>query len=184
MAFFIVVLFFHLTLLTSAQYEFLQYLISDTTKQLLTCNIKDHDFEVDDMVQIQDHHSELWIKYWDCFESKIPQVHDAIIILNEIKPFQWYEILQKKNIQLSLSSNHWVIYISQSEASIASYFNQKFLKIGLVAGILFIKKKPDRKEVITQVIGKGTYDTEFKVRSKYFPMQNEIIISETIIIGN
>ena len=171
MSLLLVVLFFQLTILTNAQYEFLQYLISDTTKQLLTCNIKGHDFEVENMVQIQDHYSELWIKYWDCFGSSIPQVHDAIIILNQIQPFQWYEILQKKNIQLSLSSNHWVIYVSPSEvSSITSYFNQKILKIGIDAGILFIKKTPNKKEVITQVIGKGTYETEFKVRSKYFPM--------------
>ena len=184
MTFLLLVLFFEFTLLTNAQYEFLQYLISDTTKQLLTCNIKGHDFEVDIMVQIQDHHSELWIKYWDCFGSSIPQVHDAIIILNQIQPFQWYEILQKKNIQLSLSSNFWVIYVTQSEVSITSYFIQKILKIGIDAGILFIKKTPDKKEVITQVIGKGTFETEYKVSLKYYIKLNQIAIIKKMIIGN
>ena len=149
-----------------AQHEFIQELpsiMNRQTNQVVICNLNGNDAILEKIVQVNDHYG-IWTRNWDCLDSSIPQVQDSFIILNEVKPSQWHAILQKPDMQLSLSSNHWIIYTLDTDTTIDSYFNQEYLRIGIDAKIIFVNGL-EGKESITQVNGKGTFDIELKVKS-------------------
>ena len=157
-----------------AQYEFLQELpsiMNRKTNQVVICNLNGNDAILEEVVQLNNHHG-IWTTNWDCLGSSIPQVQDSFIILNEIEPFQWHAILQKQDIQLSLSSNHWIIYTLDFETIIDSYFNQEYLRIGIDAKITFVKHSYLGLESITQITGKGTFNTELKVFKNCWKIQS------------
>ena len=100
----------------------------------------------------------VWIKNWNCFNSEIPQVHNSLMILKDIKPQDLHRIFALHHIQNSLSSNIWIIMLGETMTDVSEYFDQNYLKIGLNAQIFVIQSSN-----VIQIIGTATYRVEYKV---------------------
>ena len=100
----------------------------------------------------------VWIKNWNCFNSELPQVHDSLMILKDIKSQDLHRIFALHHIQNSLSSNIWIIMLGETRTDVSEFFNQNYLKIGLNAQIFVIQSSN-----VIQIIGTATYRVEYKV---------------------
>ena len=129
---------------------------------LVICNQVPDD-TIFDQILISAHRKNTWIKFWDCLDFELPKVRNALIVLNKISPTDLKGILSKEDIQQSFRTNVWLIYIDRKNTS--QYFNQNTLKIGINAQI-FLVESFGGNEFITQVIGKGKHEVEYKVLLK------------------
>ena len=144
------------------KYNFLQYFAKQNIV-LCTKNPEDR-FQEDILESITV--GNVWIKNWNCFNSDIPQVHDSLMILKDIKPQDLHRIFALHHIQNSLSSNIWIIMLGETRTDVSEFFNQNYLKIGLNAQIFVIQSSN-----VIQIIGTATYRVEYKVR---YIINNEI----------
>ena len=126
---------------------------------LVICNQVPDD-SIFDQILASAHQKNTWIKFWDCLDFELPKVRNALIVLNKISPTDLKAILSKEDIQQSFRTNVWLIYIDRKNTS--QYFNQNILKIGINAQI-FLVETFGGNEFITQVIGKGIHEIEYKV---------------------
>ena len=130
---------------------------------LVICNQVPND-SIFDQILTSAHQKNTWIKFWDCLDFELPKVRNALIVLNKISPIDLKGILSKEDIQQSFRTNVWLIYIDRKNTS--QYFNQNILKIGINAQI-FLVESFGGNEFITQVIGKGKHEVEYKVLLKF-----------------
>ena len=126
---------------------------------LVICNQVPDD-SIFDQILASAHQKNTWIKFWDCLDFELPKVRNALIVLNKISPTDLKGILSKEDIQQSFRTNVWLIYIDRKNTS--QYFNQNILKIGINAQI-FLVETFGGNEFISQVIGKGIHEIEYKV---------------------
>ena len=140
----------------SQEYDILQYF---KEKEIVFCSGTYNDLfqeEIANSFQA----GERWIRNWNCLDKEIPSIVDGLIVLEDIKPQDFHRILALPNIQNSLSSNVWIVI---GRPSVEEYFNQRNLKIGLNAKILYLDFQKDMRTV-TQVQGTATFDVQFKVK--------------------
>ena len=153
------VLFFQMLILSvegSQEYDILQYF---KEKEIVFCSGTYNDLfqeEIAKSIQI----GEKWIRNWNCLDKDIPSIVDGLIVLEDIKPQDFHRILAQPNIQNSLSSNVWIVI---GRISVEEYFNQRNLKIGLNAQILYLDSQSGMRNVI-QIQGTATFDVQFKVK--------------------
>ena len=126
---------------------------------LVICNQVPDD-SIFDQILASAHQKNTWIKFWDCLDFELPKVRNALIVLNKISPTDLKGILSKEDIQQSFRTNVWLIYIDRKNTS--QYFNQNILKIGINAQIFFVESLGGN-DLVTQVIGKGIHEIEYKV---------------------
>ena len=140
----------------SQEYDILQYF---KEKEIVFCSGTYNDLfqeEIAKSIQI----GEKWIRNWNCLDKDIPSIVDGLIVLEDIKPQDFHRILAQPNIQNSLSSNVWIVI---GRISVEEYFNQRNLKIGLNAQILYLDSQSGMRNVI-QIQGTATFDVQFKVK--------------------
>ena len=125
---------------------------------LVICNQVPDDFIFDQILKSA-HQKNTWTKFWDCLDFELPKGRNALIVLNKISPEDLKGIFSKDDIQQSLRTNVWLIYVDRKSTR---YFNQNILKIGINAQIFFVESFGGN-EFITQVIGKGVHEVEYKV---------------------
>ena len=82
--------------------------IDDSIKNILVCNADRHTELLDEALELSNSRN-LWVEQWDCVNGQIPETGDGVIFLIEIEPQEFKNILEKENIQSSLSSNTWII---------------------------------------------------------------------------
>ena len=137
----------------------------------LTPNIKNivH-FEINDVedmyyenyISISD--QEKWMIRWN--GSIIPEVTNAIIVLDEVGPNSFQKILEKEGAQRSLSSNIWLIHSKKSSpTSVSDYFKNIRFRFGLNALIFFISTS-NKSIFVTQILGNGVSKVSYKVGTK------------------
>ena len=94
---------------------------------------------------------------------KIPVVNNALIILDEIDPNQFNNLLNQEGIQSNLLNNFWLIHSSNESREAKDYFHKNKLKIGLNAQIVFVKKWANEYQDVIQILGTGTSQVSYKV---------------------
>ena len=103
---------------------------------------------------------EKWIRNWNCLDKEIPSIVNGLIVLEDIKPQEFLRLLAQPNIQNSLSSNVWIVI---GRTSVEEYFNQRNLKIGLNAQILYLDFQSGGG-IVTQILGTATFQVKRMVR--------------------
>ena len=133
-----------------------------TVKNLVLCDPKQDDEVTSNVVQIAED-QKLWVTHWSCSEAEIPKLSEALYILNRIEPKHMRSILKQKHIQHQLASNTWMIIpTNRSENTISKYFDQDYLRLGLNINMFFIAR-----DKVVQILGKGSYEVDFKVEEWY-----------------
>ena len=103
----------------------------------------------------------VWLIQWNGL--KIPGVNNALIILDEIDPNQFNNLLNQEGIQSNLLNNFWLIHSSNESREAKDYFHKNKLKIGLNAQIVFVKKWANEYQDVIQILGTGTSQVSYKV---------------------
>ena len=135
--------------------------IDTSIKNILICNADRNTELLDEALELSNSRN-LWVEQWDCEHGQIPETGDGVILLIEIEPEDFKNILEKENIQSSLTINTWIIYSQRRSIKILDYFNEKNLRIGPNARIFFV-----RANDVTQVFGTGSYEVFFHVGINY-----------------
>ena len=136
--------------------------IDDSTTNIVLCN---HSDDVDLIEEITDSsdQSHLWIEFWDCIAQPIPKTYNSLMVLSDIEPNDLRIIFNKENIQRSLTTNTWILYVSEGNPQINQYFNNLKLRLGLNVRLFGVKRSSVVFDV-TQVLGTGTNQVVYKVR--------------------
>ena len=95
---------------------------------------------------------------------EIPDVNNALIILDEMDPNQFKILLNQEGIQSNLINNFWLIHSSNESMEAKDYFHNNKLKIGLNAQIVFVKKWANEYQDAIQILGTGTSQVLYKVQ--------------------
>ena len=120
-------------------------------------NVEDMNYE--NYISASD--QEKWMIHWN--GSIIPEVTDAIIVLDEIGPNGFQKILGKEGAQRSLSSNIWLIHSKKS--SVSDYFKNITFRFGLNVLLFFISTL-NNSSFVTQIIGNGVSKVSYKVGTR------------------
>ena len=144
-------------------HSFLQPFVNQRPKTIAVCNLAMDDQIYEEIFEMTANFPS-WVNYWDCIESGIPQVHQSLIILNEITAKNLQKVFSKSNIQNSISYNMWLIHISGTLQDVYSLFDDVKLKIGINAQLFIVQSSKPSKDII-QVIGTGHKKVNFKVKS-------------------
>lgn len=132
--------------------------IDDSIKNILICNVDRNTELLDEALELSNSRN-LWVETWDCINGHIPETGDGVILLIEIEPKDFRNILVKENIQSSLSSNTWIIYSQRMTLRVLDYFNEKNLRIGPNARIFFVRPNAiDTVYDVIQIFGTGSYE--------------------------
>ena len=157
----IIITFLHLV---NCKAGVFQSFINQNLKHVTVCNGNqestdyiDHEF-VDIFNQ-----NYLWLKHWNCLYSEIPELHDGLIVLDQITPKEMTTIFTKKGIQSSLKANIWLVQSINSSLGIIDFFKKSPFKLGLNAKIFAI----DNLNNVIQIIGTGRHDADSKVCDVY-----------------
>ena len=113
------------------------------------------DYEIVDIVN-QNH---LWLNLWDCLYAEIPEIHDGLIILDQITSKDMTTIFMKRGIQSSLKANIWLLQTERPNSEIIHFFKNAPIKIGLNAKIFII----DHLNKVTHITGNGRHNADMKV---------------------
>ena len=169
------------TISVSGQFldKFIDY---KTTNNIILCN---HSDDVDLIEEITDSsdQSHLWIEFWDCIAQPIPKTYNSLILLSEIEPNDLRIIFSKENIQRSLTTNTWILYVSEDNRQINQYFNNLKLRLGLNVRLFFVRRSGVAIEA-TQVLGTGTNQVIYKVCVYTCDYDKLLEIVPMFILGN
>ena len=133
-------------------------------KNIVLCsdNFEDMDYEI---LMPRSNQNTLFSK-WDC--NTIPNIDNSLIILDEVQPGHIRRLFNpdQDGIQISLSSNIWLIHLKNQSMQIKEFFIQNELRIGLNAQIFIIESLISHDDIV-QVLGTGSTKVEYKVRIFY-----------------
>ena len=147
-----------------------------TVKNLVLCDPKQDDEVISNVVKIAEN-QKLWLTHWLCGESEIPKVSEALYVLNRIEPKDMTAIFKQKHIQRQLASSTWLIILTNgSESTISKYFHQDHLRYGLNINMFIVAG-----DKVIQVLGKGSYEVDFKVR---YSNDRFLDVNSKIYFGN
>ena len=137
--------------------------VDNTITSILMCNDNDENIELIEEVMDISYSKNIWLNHWNCFEDPIPKISNGLMILDGIKPKTFKDILNREDIQRSLSSNYWLVISNPETLQIMEYFDQRHLMISLSARIFFVKQSSVLGHYATQVQGTGSYEVVTKV---------------------
>lgn len=155
-------LIFVLSAISVKGQQFMNQFIDEKTTNIVLCNPTDNIGSLEDVTNISEQ-SHLWIEYWDCIDQPIPKTYNSLIILSDIEPNDMRMMFAKENIQRSLSTNTWVLYVDDNRKQFSQYFDNLKLSLGLNFRLFVVKRSRVVFEV-TQVLGTGTNQVIYKVR--------------------
>ena len=145
----------------SVQSDYIQPFLMPSTENIAICSETFEDMFYEALIPKIG--QGLWVEEWDC--EIIPKVYNSLIILDEVQPDQLINLLNQEGIQKSLFNNIWLIHFKNQYRQIKEFFSGNNLKIGLNANIFTIKSFNSYQEV-TQILGTGTINVEYKVSMK------------------
>ena len=135
--------------------------LKPSMKNIVLCsdNFEDLDYEI---LMPKSNQYTLFSK-WGC--NTIPKIDNSLIILDDVQPGHVRRLLNpdQDGIQISLSSNIWLIHSKNQSLQIKEFFIQNELRIGLNAQIFIIRSLFSHDDIV-QVLGTGTTKVEHKVR--------------------
>ena len=138
--------------------NFIGPFLTPNIKNIVHYEINDvEDMNYENYISVSD--QEKWMIHWN--GSIIPEVTDAIIVLDEVGQKVFQKILEKEGMQRSLSSNIWLIHSKKS--SVSDYFSNIRFRFGLNVLIFFISTTSNNSMFVTQIIGKGVSQVSYKV---------------------
>ena len=92
----------------NVQSNYLEPFLLQSTENIIVCsdNFDDMNYEV---LMAKNNQSTIWISEWDC--KTIPEVDNSVIVLDEVQPNRFTDLLNQEGIQKNIFRNIWVIYI-------------------------------------------------------------------------
>ena len=145
---------------------FITSFIDKTTAYILVCNGIENTLLVEEILDISKKKN-IWVNEWNCFEDPIPKISNGLVILDNVEPQDFKNILSKTDIQRSLSTNLWLLISNDKLLQIWQYFDQTNLKISPSARIFFVKPFPSFGYDAIQVQGTGSFHIVLKVRNTH-----------------
>ena len=140
--------------------------INDAITSISICNEDENSRLLEEVLDVSQREN-IWVNYWNCFEDPIPKTSDGLIILVDIEPYDFEDILGRENIQGSLTTNHWIVYSNQKTLEVMEYFNQRKFRISPSARIFVVKPSFYPGHEAIQVQGTGSYEVIMKVNTLY-----------------
>ena len=136
--------------------------IDDTTSSIIICNGDENNQLVREALEVSNVEN-IWISQWNCYDGPIPKASNSLIILIEIEPQDFKDILAREGIQRSLTTNNWIVYSNQKTLQVREYFDQRKLRLSPSARIFFVKPSFYPGHDAIQVQGTGSYEVTQKV---------------------
>ena len=143
----------------NVQSNYLEPFLLQSTENIIVCseNFDDMNYEV---LMAKNNQSTIWISEWDC--KTIPEVDNSVIVLDEVQPNRFTDLLNQEGIQKSIFRNIWVIHIKNQNRQNKDFFVDNKLRIGLNAQIFIIRSFHNHDDIY-QILGAGTSKIELKV---------------------
>ena len=169
---------------SSVQSNYIEPFLTSSTMNIALCcgNFEDPVYDILMPKNSQD----IVFSQWDCIT--IPKIDNSLIVLDEVQPDQVGTLLNhaQSGIQLSLSTNIWLIHSKNQSRQGIEFFAKNELRIGLNAQIFVIKSYPSHDDVY-QILGTGTTIVEQNVRENfeyhgdlYYSNYNNILVFRQI----
>ena len=127
--------------------------------QLIICNPMLKDNQLSELFNIIVKY-DIYISNWNCSDDDIMEVNKALIVLVNPTPNDVTYLLNQEGAQMSLTSNTWLIIVQDIKNTIADYFKNNNLRIGLNAKLFFAQ---EYDSFLYQALGVGTTTPEIKV---------------------
>ena len=147
--------------------------IDNDIASISICNGYEKDLLVEEVLHVS-HQENVWVNQWNCFEDPITKTSYGLIILVDIEPQDFEDILGRENIQRSLTTNHWIVYSNKRTLQIMEYFDKRILRISPSARIFFVKSSFGKRYDAVQVQGTGSYEVILKV--DFYPTFNKQLL--------
>ena len=145
----------------SVQSDFIQPFLMPSIENIAICSDTFEDMFYDALIPKIG--QGILVGEWDC--EIIPKVYNSLIILDEVQPDKVINMLNQEGIQKNLLNNIWIIHFKNQYRQIKDFFVGNNLKIGSNANIFAIESSKSYHEV-TQILGTGTINVEYKVSMK------------------
>ena len=140
---------------------FVKNFLHSNINNVILCNEESSDDIFEDVFDSTGE-KDIWVNHWNCSRDEIPSVHKGLIILNNVRPKIFQNILTLQGIQKVLSSNLWIIKVPSSVQDLAEYFTKSKLKLGLNVQLFFVNSFAGQNHVV-QALGLGDLQPNFKV---------------------
>ena len=137
--------------------------IDKTTTNIFICYGIENTLLVEELLDLSKEKN-IWVNQWNCFEDPIPKTSDGLVILHDVEPHDFKNILARRGIQRGLNTNIWLVILNNSPLEIWEFFDQRNLRISPNARIFFIKKSISFGQEAIQVQGTGSYEIVLQVR--------------------
>ena len=148
----------------SVQSNYIEPFLTSSTMSIALCSGNFEDTVYD--ILMPKNKQYMLFSQWDC--RTIPKIDNSLIVLDEVQPDQVGRLLNhaQRGIQLSLSTNIWLIHSKNQSKQSIEFFAGNELRIGLNAQIFVIKSYPSHDDVY-QILGTGTTIVEQNVRENF-----------------
>ena len=138
--------------------------INDALTSISICNADKNSRLLEEVLEVSQKEN-FWVNQWNCFEDPIPKTSDGLIILVDIEPQYFEDILGREDIQGRLTKNQWIVYSNEKTLEVMEFFNQRKLKISPSARIFVVKPSLYPGHHVIQVQGTGSYEVLLKVNT-------------------